>query len=136
MALRYLLKIRNQKETCGPTRSSTPVSRRPGSWSSNVGKVWRPRGALPSQVLQAHPYHRGGLLKDPVAHRCHSPKVDVGEEEQQHQGGHNQPAVDELGGNRQHDRRPRSSGLMPRPGNPSSLGSFLPDYGGRRPLYR
>lgn len=56
---------------------------------------------------------------------CHSPKVDVGEKEQQHQGGHDQPAVDELDRNRQHDRRPRSSGLTPRPGNPSSLSSSL-----------
>ena len=45
-------------------KGSTPVSRRPGSWSSNKGQAWSPRGALPSRVLQTHPGHREGVSGD------------------------------------------------------------------------
>ena len=37
-----------------------------------------------------------GPPRFPLLTSCHSPEVDVGEEEQQHQRGHDQPAVDKL----------------------------------------
>jgi hypothetical protein len=42
----------------------------------------------------------------------HSPEVDVGEQEQQHQGGHDQPAVDKL---EDRNRTPHSAHLPTRP---------------------
>lgn len=38
----------------------------------------------------------GGSPRTPQLTSCHSPEVDIGEEEQQHQRGHDQPTVDKL----------------------------------------
>lgn len=93
------------------------------------------RPSLPGPSDPPRPQGRG--LRGPAAPGSHSPRVllppsghspevDVGEEEEQHQRRHDQPTVDELGGNRHRDCRPPgpwSSGLTPKPRNPSSLGS-------------
>ena len=101
------------------------------------GASMEPEGSpsLPGPSEPSMPLGRGlGAPAGPGRHSpkvllpssSHSPEVDIGEEEEQHQRGHDQPTVDELGGNRHHDCRPPgpwSSGLTPKPGNPSSLGS-------------
>lgn len=101
------------------------------SVDSDTGAGVEPEGRPPLPGSHAHSCRRGG------SSHCHSPEVDVGEEEEQHQGGCDQPAVDELGGNGQCDhrprpRRPRFSALTPKPENPSSSGAFLTRLAGGR----
>ena len=87
--------------------------RRPGCRSGDTGEResgarWAP---LPAPVLE-----------EPVARGGHLPEVDVGEEEKQHQRGHDQPAVYKLDNrNGQNDHGPQLLGTDPQ-ASESSLG--------------
>lgn len=80
----------------------TPVSK--GLWEEGPRPLeqrhWGGCGTqgvpFPTQVLHSRSCHRGRGPEDPVLASCHLPEVDIGEEEEQHQRGHDQPAVDKL----------------------------------------
>lgn len=110
------------------TTEPTPLGKEGlGCGSDDTGEAVEPNRCT-SLVRPSTPTRAAGegFLRTPLLTSCHSPEVDIGEEEQQHQGGHDQPAMDKLDKETEEwphcvptpqSQGPRFLGLMPKPEN-------------------